>query len=104
MPRKPVSRRTFLALVAGVLVMPIAIAVVLAVSALLAAMRDAAGGMVLRYVALGCGIFWVIALICLVLAQAVNSLSEEPSGEDSLSGDDLRDWKRLRGEQDEHDR
>jgi hypothetical protein len=77
MHRKPVPSRIVLGLVAGTLVLPMAITVVLALAALLVAMSDSAGGLVLRYVALGCGVLWIIALVTLVLAQSLNSLSDD---------------------------
>jgi hypothetical protein len=83
------------------MVLPIAITVILAVSALLAAMNDTAGAMVLRYVALGCGILWIVNLVCLVLAQSLNSLGEGPPGGDPSED---ADWKHLGGKQDETDR
>ncbi len=61
---------------AGILTMPIAAGVVLAVSALLAAMGDPLGGVVLKYIAMGCGILWVVDLAALVLAEGLNSLAE----------------------------
>jgi hypothetical protein len=62
-------------------VLPVAIVVVAAVGWLLAAMDDAAGGAALGRVALALGIAWVIDLVCLVLAQAINSLG--PPGSES---------------------
>jgi hypothetical protein len=76
MNRKPVSSKAILALIAGGLVLPIAITLVLAVSALLSSMGDSSGGLVLRWVALGCGIAWGVVLVCLVLVQGLNSLDD----------------------------
>ena len=45
--------------------LPITICVVVGVAALLGAMGDVAGGVMLHRLALGCGILWVIELICL---------------------------------------
>jgi len=62
----------------------IALAVVLLISGLvtlglgelLGALGDELGSKVMKYIALGCGLLCVVDLICLVLAQAVNSLAE----------------------------
>jgi ABC-type transport system involved in multi-copper enzyme maturation permease subunit len=63
-------------LIAGVAVLPIAICVILAVAALLGEMGEPPERSPLKWVALGVGILWVVDLICLVLAQALNSLAE----------------------------
>ena len=63
-------------LTAGVAVLPIAICVILAVAALLGRMGDPPEKSPLMGVALAVGILWVIDLICLVLAQALNSLAD----------------------------
>jgi ammonia channel protein AmtB len=74
MHRPLISPRIILALIATILFLPITICVVFGMAALLAAMGDYAGGAVLHRIALGCGILWVIDLICLVLASAIGSL------------------------------
>lgn len=74
MSRKPVSSKAMLGLIAGGLVLPVVICVILALAALLAAMGDSAGAVVLRYVAMGAGIAWSIVLVCLVLVQGLNAL------------------------------
>jgi len=45
-------------------------------------MGDSAGGGVLQRIALGCGILWVIELICLVVILAISAMGEpeEPDG------------------------
>ena len=63
-------------LIAGVAVLPIAICVILAVAALLGEMGEPPSQSPLKWVALGVGILWVVDLICLVLAQGVNSLTD----------------------------
>ena len=65
-------------MIAALLVLPIGISVLVAASALLATMGDTTGGVVLRYLALACGILWVIGLICLVLLQGFHALKEAP--------------------------
>jgi len=74
MSRKLTPRWVMMLLVAAVLILPIAIAVILSVSALLGAMGDTTGSCVLRYIGWGCGILWVIGLISLVLVQGLESL------------------------------
>jgi hypothetical protein len=82
MPQPLVPQRATLALLAGTILLPIAICVVLGVAALLSAMGDATGGGVLQRVALACGIVWVVDLICLVLLLAVQAVKDhdEPDG------------------------
>jgi hypothetical protein len=75
MDRPPIPRHTIALAIAGAIILPIAICLILAVASLLSAMGDAVGGGVLRWVALGCGIIWAINLILLVLALSVNALS-----------------------------
>ncbi len=76
MNRKLVPRGITLLLMAGILTLPIAAGVVLAISALLTAMGDPLGGVVLKHIAMGCGILWVVDLAALVLAEGLNSLAE----------------------------
>ena len=76
MSRKPISAKAMFVLIAGGLVLPVAISVILALAALLAAMGDSAGAVVLRYVAMAIGIAWSIVLVCLVLVQGLNSLTD----------------------------
>ena len=66
--------------VAGALVLPIVICVILAVSLLLGTMNDPLGARVLKYIALGVGILWAVDLVCLVLAQGLNSLTDTDQG------------------------
>jgi hypothetical protein len=44
-------------------------------------MGDSTGGLVLRYVAWGCGVLWAINAICLLLAHSVNSLADTDDDE-----------------------
>jgi hypothetical protein len=78
MGRRPFTSRAMPPLVAAMVVLPIAISVLLGVSALLTAMNDSAGGVVLRYIALGCGTVWVVGLVCLVLLQGLRWLDDPP--------------------------
>jgi hypothetical protein len=81
MAQKLVPRWAILLLIAGLLIFPIAICVILGVASLLVAMGDSSGGTALKYIAWGCGILWVIDLVCLVLAQGLNTLAGEDRGE-----------------------
>jgi hypothetical protein len=92
MNRRPCCPEVILALVAVALILPIAVTVILGLAALLAAMRDAAGGLVLRYVALGLGVVWAVDLVCLVLTLGFNSLSE-PLDEGELEIGEETGWK-----------
>jgi hypothetical protein len=74
MSRKSVSSTVLLALIVVGLVLPITICVVLALAALLAAMGDAVGGVVLRYVALAGGVVWIVVLVALIFVQALRAL------------------------------
>ena len=80
MSQKLVPRPVLRLLVAGILLLPITICVILAVRALLVAMDDTTGGNVLEYVAWGCGVLWVIDLVALVVVQGLGALvgSDEP--------------------------
>ena len=83
MRRPLVPHGIVLSLVAAALLLPIVICVVLGVAALLAEMGDSVGGVVLRWIALSCGIVWVIDLIGLVLLVAIGTL-RGPDGPDEL--------------------
>jgi purine-cytosine permease-like protein len=74
MSRKQVSSKVLLVLVIAGLVLPITICVVLGLASLLAAMNDALGGAVLRYVALAGGVVWIVVLVGLILVQAIHAL------------------------------
>ncbi len=78
--------------IAASLLLPIAISVLLAVSALLVAMGDATGGVVARYIALACGVLWVISLVCLVILQGLHALGQaRRDDEDARSETEQRD-------------
>ncbi len=76
MNRSPIPHQIIALAIAGAIIIPIAICLFLAVAALLSAMGDASGAGALRWVGLVCGIFWVLDLILLVMALALNALSE----------------------------
>ncbi len=69
-----ISRSVLTILVTAACVLPVTIVVVMGVGRLLGAMEDAPAAAVLDRIALGAGILWAIDLLCLVLAQGINSL------------------------------
>jgi hypothetical protein len=73
-----ISRRALTILVTAACVLPIAIVVLAAVARLLAAMEDTSAAAVLDRVALAVGIIWTIDLVCLLVAQGINSLGPPP--------------------------
>ncbi len=75
MNRKPVASKLLLPLMVAGLVLPISICIVVGSASLLAAMGDALGGAVLRYVALAGGVVWILVLIGLILVQAAHALA-----------------------------
>jgi hypothetical protein len=64
-------------LLAGAVVMPLVLVLVLGLGRLLAAMGDAAGAMVLDRLALAGGLLWCVNLVLLLVALAVRSLERE---------------------------
>jgi hypothetical protein len=78
-----IPSRILAPLVLGALVLPITISVMVGVGRLLAAMGDPAGAAVLEYLALACGIVWVVLLVCLVVALGIVAVGrqEEPPEE-----------------------
>jgi hypothetical protein len=69
-----ISRSVLAILVTAACVLPVAITIVLAVGRLLGAMQDPLGAATLDRVALAMGILWGIDLVCLLVAQGINSL------------------------------
>jgi hypothetical protein len=69
-----ISRRVLTVLVTSACVLPVAIVILLAVARLLSAMKDTDAAAVLDRVALAVGILWTIDLVCLLVAQGINSL------------------------------
>lgn len=76
MRAKPISPRVLLVLIAAAVLTPIAVCVVVALGRLLAAMGDAQAAGVLDWIAVAVGALWLVDLISLVLALAVNAVSE----------------------------
>jgi len=81
---RPISQRIVLLLVAGGVVLPITVCVVLGLGRLLAAMGDAEPGRVVDWIAAAFGVLWLVDVVCLILVLAINSLGEPdepPEGE-----------------------
>ena len=76
MPKRLVPQTVLLLLVAAAVALLIASLVGVGLGELLVKLGDASGGKALKYIALACGGLLVIDLVCLVLAQAVNSLAD----------------------------
>jgi hypothetical protein len=76
MAKQPIPRQTIALVIAGAIILPIAICLITGAASLLAAMGDTIGGGVMRWIAFGCGMVWALDLILLVLALSINSLSE----------------------------
>ena len=68
------SRRALTLLVAGALLLPIVIAVLVGVRGQLAAMDDPAGGLFVQRLAQSAGVIWVIDLVVLVVVLGIESL------------------------------
>jgi len=80
------SRLPLFALVVTSMVLPIAVAVLMAVARLLSTLGDQIGAQVLDRIALAGGILWVIDLACLITVQGILWLATEnrnPPGNDS---------------------
>ena len=76
MDHKPVKRRHVLLLIVGVLLLPIVAWAIVAVAAILGAMGDSVGAVMLNRMAWGCGALWVVDLVCLVIVQGLNALAD----------------------------
>lgn len=74
-----ISRKVLIVLLSAGCVLPVAITLLWAVGRLLLAMQDSAAAVVLDRVALSLGLVWMLALVCLVLAQAINALGPPSS-------------------------
>ncbi len=78
---RPILRLVLLALIGGAVVLALVAFLLLALAVLLAAMDDLVGSAVLRYIALGCGVLWVVDLVCLVLVQGIHAISHDDPSE-----------------------
>ena len=82
MSNRPVPRWALVLLTAGTLILPIVLAVLWGVSALLGGLGDAPGSVALRYLGVACGVLWAVILVLLVAVQGINSLGEFPGDSD----------------------
>lgn len=87
MSQIPYLRHSIALLLAGGILFPIAICVLFGVGAMLTAMGDASGGVVLNRISLAFAILWVLDLIALVLFLGLNFLFN--SRKDSEPPDEL---------------
>ena len=76
MRSKLVPRWLLLALICAAIVLPVALCVVAAVAALLIATGDSLAGGVLGWIGVALGIFWVVDLVVLIVAQGVMALDD----------------------------
>lgn len=72
-----ISRPWIVGLLAGAVVMPLVLVLVLGLGRLLAAMGDATGAAVLDRLALAGGLSWSLNLILLLVSLAIRSLERE---------------------------
>jgi hypothetical protein len=70
-----IPKPVLVTLVGGLLVLPIALVLVLGVASLLGGMGDELGALVLKRVALGLGIVWALAGVCLVAVLGIQALA-----------------------------
>jgi hypothetical protein len=70
-------------MLAGGIVLPVAICVVAGVGILLTAMGDLSGGAVLKWIGAGIAILWVIDLVLLILLQGMHFLFGGPRNGDN---------------------
>ena len=80
-----VSRRVITILVAGFASLGVAFSLLMAVSMLVAALCDALGATVLRWVACACGILLAIDLVLLVVALGLNAIETPRQDENDRS-------------------
>jgi hypothetical protein len=83
MASKPLQRVLLLILILAAILLPVAICLLIGLGRLLGAMGDSVGGVILDRVALGVAVLWVLDLIWLLLALAIERLcgpDEPPEG------------------------
>ena len=74
MRRKQVFSKALFALLVAGLLLPVTICIVLALAALLEALKDSTGSLVLCCVALAGGVVWLVDLVAIVLLQAIGTM------------------------------
>lgn len=85
-----IPKRIVALAIAGLLLLPIAIVLVLATAQLLAAMQDAAGAAVLQWIGLALGLIWLLGLIGLVLTLGINALDSTDEQTNDRNDEDSR--------------
>lgn len=85
-----IPKRIVALAVAGLLLLPIAIVLVLATAQLLAAMQDAAGAAVLQRIGLSLGLIWLLGLIGLILTLGINALDSTDERTNDRDDEDAR--------------
>ncbi len=83
MAKKLVSQQALLVLVVVTIVLLIALAAILGFGAILNAMGDETGSVVVRWIGAGLGVVLAVDLLCLILALAIHALErfDEPADE-----------------------
>ncbi len=76
-------------LVVAALALPIVSLILSAAGQLLAAMQDAAGARVLARLSLAAGLVWLMALVALVIVQALDRLGPPPGPPHELPAEPL---------------
>ncbi|MFZ5832786.1 MAG: hypothetical protein ACOY3P_22090 [Planctomycetota bacterium] len=76
MANRPISRPVLRSLLGIAIVAPMAVVIVVGLAALLGAMADRAGQLAMQRVGIGLGVLWVIDLVCLLVAQSINALTD----------------------------
>lgn len=76
-----VVKRILTILLAASGFLPIILVVLIAVERLLGALGDEAGAAALRRIGLAGGIVWIVTLIALLLALAIQAIESPPSGD-----------------------
>jgi xanthine/uracil/vitamin C permease (AzgA family) len=78
-----ISRKLLSGLLIIAVLLPIALSVSWGVSQLLAAMNDAAWAAIVQRTGLVAAVVWVVVLICLLLALAINAVAADKRSDDS---------------------
>ena len=78
---RPLTRRLLLWLMGGLLFLPIATWAMVGVGALLGAMGDEGGAVLLYRVGAVCGALWLVALVAAVIVLCIRLLSDPDSRE-----------------------
>ncbi len=83
MPSKLIPSPMLLKMTLFAVLLPVTAAVLMGLARLFHAMGDAVGSRILDYVALGVGVLWVLDLLSLLLAMALNSIISSAETEET---------------------